>query len=49
MGIYKLSAQDLADLINAALEQVEGDFDMEELQKAFDLVQKEQREINDAG
>lgn len=45
MGIYKLSARELADLINKALENTEGDFDLEELEKALVLVKHEQDEI----
>jgi uncharacterized protein YajQ (UPF0234 family) len=43
MGVYKLNAQELADAINKALDEMEGDFDMNELKKAFRLVSYEQK------
>lgn len=47
MGTYKLNAQELADMINSALLDVEGDFDLDELEKSFLLVYEEQKAIID--
>jgi hypothetical protein len=43
MGTYKQSAQELADVMNNALDESEGDFDLSELKKAFHLVAAEQK------
>jgi hypothetical protein len=43
MGTYKQNAQELADVMNKALNESEGDFEMSELKKAFRLVAAEHR------
>lgn len=45
MGTYKLNADELAEAINDVLDFAEGDFDMSELEKAFDLVRKKQSQV----
>ena len=43
MGTYKQNAQELADVMNKALDESEGDFELSELRKAFRLVAAEQK------
>ncbi len=50
MGTYKQNAQELADVMNKALDESEGDFELSELKKAFRLVAAEQKmHLTDGG
>ena len=49
MGTYKQSAEELAEVINAALDISEGDFDISELEKAFEIVKAAQQSVQADG
>ena len=45
MGTYNFSAQELADIINDALDNAEGDFGYDELKDAWELVTAAQQNV----